>query len=177
MPKIPSDNAVLPKWISDNIPQELVESTLFRFKIKLNSINPETKKNRVIEVDILPDLDLDYDLLEEQIQELPAQYAFWSAAYSECRNMVAVAERAVKYRRAQAIRAVQEDARDNKVKFTAEQVKHLIEADEALVKADQKLQEFQMKAGKLFHMLEALKMKAELSRSLAGFKRQEQDKS
>lgn len=175
--KIPSDQTVLPKWISDNIPKELVESTIFRFEVKLNSINPETKKNRIIEVDILPDLDLDYDLLEEQVQELPAQYAFWSAVYSECRNMVAIAERAVKVRRAQAIRAVQEDARDNKVRFTAEQVKHLIEADAALVKADKKLQEFQMKAGKLFHMLEALKMKAELSRSLAGFKRQEQDKS
>jgi len=176
MKKIPI-NTVLPKWITNNVPSELVGSTIFRFEVKLNSVNPETKKNTIIEVDILSDLDLDYDLLEEQVQDLPAQYAFWSAVYSEARNMVAVAERAVKVRRAQAIRAVQDDARENKVRFTAEQVKHLIEADAALVKADQKYQEFQMKAGKLYHMVEALKMKAELARSLAGFKRQEQDKS
>lgn len=176
MKKIPT-NTVLPKWIANNIPSELVESTVFRFEVKLNSVNPETNKNTIIEVDILSDLDLDYDLLEEQVQDLPAQYAFWSAVYSEARNMVAVAERAVKVRRAQAIRAVQNDAQENKVRFTADQVKNLIEADGALVKADKKLQEFQMKAGKLYHMVEALKMKAELARSLAGFKRQEQDKS
>jgi len=176
MNKIP-ENSVLPAWISDNIPQELVESTVFRFTVKLQAIDPSTYKNRVILVDILPDLDLDYDLLEEEVQTLPAKYAFWAAVYSEARNMVAVAERAVKVRRAEAIKAVQRQAQADKVKFTAEQVKQLVEADALLVQADRKLAEFQMKAGKLFHMLEALKMKAELSRSLAGFKRQEQDKS
>jgi len=176
MKKIP-ESSELPTWISDNVPEELVNSTIFRFEVKLNSIDPATKKNRVISVDILPDLSIDYDILEEQVQDLPAQYAFWAAIYSECRNMVAMAERAVKVRRAQAIRAVQKDAADNKVKFTAEQVKHLIEADNALVGADKQLQQFQMQAGKLYHMIEALKMKAELSRTLAGFKRQEHERS
>jgi hypothetical protein len=37
-------------------------------------------------------------------------------------------------------------------------------------------QRSQMQAGKLYHMLEALKMKAELARSLAGFKRNEQER-
>ena len=177
MKKFIPDNSELPTWIADNVPEELVNSTVFKFAVKLNSVDPATKKNRVVNVDILPDLNLDYDTLEEQVQDLPAQYAFWAAIYSECRNMVAVAERAVKVRRAQAIRAVQKDAADNKVKFTAEQVKLLIEADEDLVGADQQLQKFQMQAGKLFHMLEAIKMKAELSRSLAGFKRQEHERS
>jgi len=176
MKSIPSRNE-LPAWITNNVPEALVDSTIFRFEVKLNSIDPDTGKHRIITVDILPDLNLDYDTLEEQVQDLPAQYAFWAAIYSECRNMVALAERAVKVRRAQAIRAVQKDAADNKVRFTAEQVKHLIEADNALVGADSKLQKFQMQAGKLYHMLEALKMKAELSRSLAGFKRQEHERS
>jgi hypothetical protein len=176
MKKIP-DNNELPSWIVDNIPDALVESTLFRFEVTLHSIDLATGKGRKINVDILPDLSLDYDILEESVQDLPAQYAFWAAVYSECRNMVAVAERALKIRRARAIKSVQQDATDNKVKFTAEQVKHFVEADEDLVKADLKLQEFQMKAGKLFHMLEAIKMKAELARSLAGFKRQEQERS
>lgn len=175
MKKIPH-NTELPSWITDNVPDALVESTLFRFSVRLNSKDPETGKNRTIDVDILPDLDLDYDVLEEQMQDLPAQYAFWAAVYSECRNMVAVAERALKVRRAKAIHVVQEDARDNNVKFNAEQVKQLVEADKELVDTDLTLQKFQMKAGKLFHMLEAIKMKAELCRSLAGFKRQEQDK-
>jgi hypothetical protein len=177
MTKTIPNSSELPTWIADNVPEELVNSTVFKFRVKLNSIDPATKKNRIISVDILPDLNMDYETLEEQIQYLPAQYAFWAAIYSECRNMVAVAERAVKVRRAQAIRAVQNDAANNKVKFTAEQVKHLIEADKALVGADTQLQKFQMQAGKLYHMLEAIKMKAELSRSLAGFKRQEHERS
>lgn len=177
MKKYVPDSNTLPTWIADNVPTELVNSTIFKFSVKLNSIDPATKKNRLVNVDILPDLNLDYDSLEELMQDLPAQYAFWSAIYSECRNMVALAERAVKVRRAQAVRAVQEDAAKNKVRFTAEQVKQLIEADEDLVRADSQLQKFQMQAGKLFHMLEAIKMKAELSRSLAGFKRQEHERS
>lgn len=177
MKKFVPDSNSLPIWITDNVPTELVNSTVFKFSVKLNSVDPETKRNRVINVDILPDLNLDYESLEELMQDLPSQYAFWSAIYSECRNMVALAERAVKVRRAQAIRAVQEDAAKNKVRFTAEQVKQLIEADEDLVKADAQLQKFQMQAGKLYHMIEAIKMKAELSRSLAGFKRQEHERA
>jgi hypothetical protein len=167
----------LPDWVMENLPKELVESTLFRFDIMLQ-VN-ETDENganrkKTITVDILPDLKLDYEELEEQMMRLPAQYAFWAAIYSEVRNSVELMERAIKVRRGQAIGELLRSGREDNIKLTTDQVKQVLESDEQLVRLDEKLQRLQMQNGKLYHMMEALKMKAELSRSLAGFKRQEQ---
>lgn len=164
----------------ENLPKELIESTLFRFDIMLQvnetDENGVTKK-KTITVDILPDLKLDYEELEEQMMRLPAQYAFWAAIYSEVRNSVELMERAVKVRRGVAIGQLLRSGREDNIKLTTDQVKQVLESDEQLVKLDEKLQKLQMQNGKLYHMMEALKMKAELSRSLAGFKRQEQSQN
>jgi hypothetical protein len=189
----------LPAWIGEHVPRELVESTLFRFKIGLQAINhyacPGCKKqypkfgkcsdcevklkpkHKEVNVDMLPDLDLDYDVLEEQIQNLPAQYAFWSAVYSEARLHVQIMERKFKATKGRITEKVQITAKEKGIKFTGEQVKAVVEADAQVTKDDMLFQQAQMRCGKLWHMMEALKMKAELGRSLAGFKRQELEKS
>lgn len=167
----------LPEWVVENVPKELVESTLFRFDIMLQVNETDDSgvtKKKTITVDILPDLKLDYEELEEQMMRLPAQYAFWAAIYSEVRNSVELMERAIKVRRGVAISQLLRSGKEDNIKFTTDQVKQVLESDEQLVKLDEKLQKLQMQNGKLYHMMEALKMKAELSRSLAGFKRQEQ---
>lgn len=165
-------NQKLPQWIVGNVPKELVDdSTVFRFKVPL----PSTGKK--VEVDILPDLDLDYEILEEQMQDIPAQYAFYAAFYSELRLMVAKAERNLKARRGEATQFVASQAKERGTKLAADSIKQIVESDEKLCQADDRLQKAQMLCGKIYHMLEALKMKAELARSLAGFKRQEQEKS
>jgi len=199
----------LPKWIDENIPKELVESVLFKFKIELQTVRSfvcvdcGAKYSKQIKactnvdeltgllcacekfkrefkkatVDLLPDLDLDYDILEQSMQDIPAQYAFYSMVYSEARMKVAIEERRLKAIRGTITRRIQTEASTENVKLTADQVKNVIEASDDMINADTKLQLAQMQCGKLYHMLEALKMKAELARSLAGFKRQEQDKS
>lgn len=162
----------LPNWINENIPKELLNSTtLFRFKVPLPSTGEK------VTVDILPDLDLDYEILEEQMQDIPAQYAYYSTFYSELRLLVARAERNLKARRGEATQTVSDTAREHGTKLSADTIKQIVEADAKLIQADERLQKAQMICGKIYHMLEALKMKAELARSLAGFKRQEQDKS
>jgi hypothetical protein len=197
MSKIPKTTAQ-PKWISEHLPKELVESPVFRFRVPLQVLDyyycsdcgnkfarkqececGGTIKQRMkeVEVDITPDLDLDYDMLEEQMQDLPAQYSFWAAVYSEARCRAALVERRMKAARGEAINLVQRRAAKDKIRFTNEQVKSVVEAETVVKKADVALQEIQMKTGKLYHMLEAIKMKAELARSLAGFKRQEQERS
>jgi len=161
----------------------LVESTLFRFKVKLavgdpvREIRPGLPKKMRVEVDMLPELDLDYDILEDQMQDLPGQYAFWSAVYSESRFWATLAERGLKAAKGKAIKKVQDDAAKDNVRLTADQVKMVLEAEDSVKEADAKLATLQMQTGKLYHMVEALKMKAELARSLSGFKRQEYDKS
>lgn len=179
MSKIPK-NKVLPKWIDENLPPELATSTLFKFKVKLQAIDyidPETRKEirKEIEVDILPDLELDYEILEHQMTTIPAQYAFWSAVYSEVRLGVAIAERKLKARRAEATKLVQKEALSEGLKLSADVIKVVVEADERLNESELRFHYAQMQAGKLYHMLESLKMKSELARSLLGLKKQDRD--
>ena len=171
----------LPSWVEENIAAvapDLMGTTLFKFKVRLQVISskdPETNRPvyKEIEVDLLPDLDLDYEILEQQMQDIPAQYAFWSSVYSEVRMGVAMAERKLKMRYGQAYERIQNSFADSKVKPTLEVIKRVVEKDADIAKADMEYQKLQMQSGKLYHMLEAIKMKAELARSLAGFKRNE----
>lgn len=161
-------------WIESNVPQELIKSSLFRFEVTLRVPDPDNpKKNKRITVDILSDLDVDMDILEEQMQNLPSQYAFWSAIYSELRVAVAVAERNLKVRKGRATDEVVRRAKDAGTKVTADQVRQIVEINPALVEADLKLANAHMIAGKIYHMLEAVKMKHEVCRSLIGIKKAE----
>jgi hypothetical protein len=167
----------LPSWITEyvlTVSPELASTSLFRFNVKLQ-ITDEHNKPKTLTVDMLPDLDLDYEILEEQMEQIPGQYAFWSAVFSEVKMGVAVADRKLKMRYGAVVEKIQEESNKNGVKLTAEVIKRIAESDQDVVKADLAYQMAQMQAGKLFHMLEALKMKSELARSLAGFKRNERD--
>jgi hypothetical protein len=169
----------LPAWIEENVlcvAPELASTTLFKFNVKLQVKEKDETgsiKNKVITVDLLPDLDLDYEILEQQIQDIPAQYAFWSTVFSEVKMGVAVAERQYKMRYGEVIEQITREFASNGIKPTVEVIKRVVEKDKELIKADLEYQKAQMKAGKLYHMLEALKLKAELARTLAGFKKNE----
>lgn len=164
-------------WILANVPRELINSSLFKFNVKLQVVERMDDNNRPvyknITVDMLANVDIDYETLEESICRIPAEYAFWSAVYSEVRLGVAIAERKLKVRRAEATRAVLDEAKRNNVKLTVDQIKNIVEADELITKAEIAYSDIQMKAGKLYNMVEAIKMKAELVRTLAGFKKLE----
>lgn len=170
----------LPPWFERNlavIAPELLSSTLFKFKVKLQ-VNEEDADGKVkaktLEVNMLPDLDIDYENLEQYMQELPSQYAFWASVYSEVKMGVAIAERKLKMRYGQVIEKVTQEFEDKKVKPTIEIIKRIVEKDEALARADIEYQKAQMQAGKLYHMIEAINKKIDLVRSLAGFKKKEQ---
>lgn len=182
MAKIPKDNGKnLPRWIDENLPTDLATSTLFRFNVKLQAMvrDDETGKlkRREITVDLLPDLDIDTEIVEQQMGDLPAQYAFWAAVYSEVRLGVAVAERKLKARKGEVTKLVRQEAAKEGVKINQDELKVIVEADARLNEAEMNFQHAQMQAGKLYHMLEALKMKVELSRSLLGLKKKERDTS
>ena len=178
MSKIPKSERN-PAWIDANIPEELVTSSLFRFKVSLQIPDPTeddpTRKKQIL-VDILPDLEIDMDILEEQMQDVPSQYAFWSAVYSELRLAVAIAERNMKKRKGQAINHIQEEMIANKTRISVEQQKMIVEMDVKLIDADLRLAKAQMLAGKIWHMVKALEMKHEVCRSLIGLKKAEHEK-
>ncbi len=177
--KIPK-NTHFPKWIEANLPTELATSTLYKFNVKLQATEwdeeEQRHKRREIEVDILPDLDLDLDIIESQMQDLPAQYSFWATVYSEVRLGVAVAERKLKARKAEVTKLVTKEYVQEVGKPPPEKIlTQIVEADKRLNEAEMAHQHAQMQAGKLYHMIEALKMKAELARSLLGLKKQDRD--
>lgn len=162
------------EWIEANVPSELINSSLFRFEVSLRIPDPENpKKSKKIQVDILSDLDVEMDILEEQMQNLPSQYAFWSAVYSELRVSVAVAERNLKVRKGKATDEVTQRVKESGTKVTADQLRQIIEVNPALIEADLKLANAHMLAGKIYHMMEAVKMKHEVCRSLIGIKKAE----
>lgn len=167
----------IPKWMDENLPEELLGTGLFVFQVNLRVKDPNTGKPRVIKLDMLPDLMCDRETIEYEMEDIPAKYAFWAAIYSELRMNVSVLERAVKIRKGKAIEEVQKRARDENIKFTGEQVKNVVEADNELKKLDQGLATVQMHTGKVWHMIKALEMKGEMARSLLAMKRQEHDKS
>lgn len=197
-----------PHWISEHIPKELVDSTLFQFNIELQTVvafvcdgcktrytkrvpyctyvgddnimcssKHFTREHKKARINMVPDLDLDYDILELQMQDLPSQYAFYASIYSEARLKVALEERKLKAIRGALIYEIQKRAAAENVRLTDNQIKNTVEAEKGIEDADKRLQLAQMQCGKLYHIMEALKMKAELARSLAGFKRQEQERS
>lgn len=173
-------NDRLPKWIDENLPTELATSSLFKFNVKLQAMEWDEEEQRhrrkEIEVDILPDLDLDLDILEGQMQDLPAQYSFWASVYSEVRLGVAVAERKLKARKAEVTKIITHEYIKEVGKPPPEKIlTQIVEADKRLNEAEMAYQHAQMQAGKLYHMIEALKMKAELARSLLGLKKQDRD--
>jgi hypothetical protein len=180
MAKIPHKQK-LPPWVDANLPPELATSTLFQFMVKLQATEPDPDhpgktRRRSILVDLLPDLDLDYDALQEQMSDIPAIYAFWASVYSEARLGVAIAERRLKARKAEVTRLITEEYRTGVGKPpAAELVKTIVEADPRLNEAELSFQHAQMQVGKLYHMVEALKMKSELARSLLGLKKQDRD--
>lgn len=157
-----------PPWVSEHIPEELVNSTIFRFRITLPGKQPIRA-----EVDLLADLDVDYEDLEQQMSQIPSIYAYWAAIYSELRRITATLERAIKARRGAAVAHIVEEGRNSQTKLTDKSVAMLLEKDTKLDELEHQLNKVNMNVGKLYHMLEALKMKADMLRSLAGFKRQE----
>lgn len=153
-------------WFKENISEE-IGAKIIRLKVWLDDDN-------AVERDFRPDLIIDYEKLEEAMQTAPQAYAFWAMVYSEAKSEVAKLELMSKRRRAAIIDMLMGEAKkEGSLRIPEKIVRELAEKDEKLVLTESKLVIANRTAGKLFHIVEAMKMKAEMLRSLAGFKREE----
>ncbi len=155
-----------PKWFDDYVQEDVVHSSLFQFTI-------ETADKQKIDVDMVADLDIDYDILRDQLEDTPAIYAYWSAMYSEMKMQTALLERRIKAKRGKLIDAAVKEAARADVRITQKSLEMIIESDETLNKLEIRLLLMQKHAGKMFAMIQAIQMKSDNLRSLAGFARQE----
>lgn len=159
-----------PKWIDEHIPQELSESSVFKFKVALT-------KDNIIEFDILPALEIEYDSVEKQMEDISSQYAYYAMVYSELKHNVSILERKAKARRGVLTREATNISKDSKAKLTSDQVKSVIEEDEVLNKMETQVATAQKWAGKMYHMTVALQIKADMLRSLCGVRKHDRDLS
>jgi len=190
------------KWVDANIPSEILESKIFKFEIVLPSVfqsvcytcnllyqtiiphcpncgsNNNLKNiNKQIEINLMPDVALDYDNVERSLEDIPSQFAYWSAVYAEARLRSNQLERVAKTVKGRVYREITDAQRVEKVKLTQDQIKTIAEDDQRVVDSDNDLNIATMQCTKLYYMVEALKMKADLARTLTSLKREEMNRS
>jgi len=156
----------IPKWFKENIPSEVSDSSLFKFKILV-------RKDQVVEVDMRSDLDVDYVNIQQELEESPSVFAYWASIYSELKMQCTKIERQIKTRRGRLVEEIINDATQNGVRLTDKQVGLIIEADEVLNGLETKHMILQKHTGKMWFMVEAIRMKADNLRSLSGFAKME----
>jgi hypothetical protein len=163
-------NNNLPNWFKEHVPLDISNSSLFYFKIKL-------RNGTEIVINLLDDIDINFEILEEQHERIPAQYIYWAAVYSELRCSVTTLELKIRSKRHAIVRRTIEEFKNRSMKPTDKQTTIILDGDQDLIKLEAELAIIQKNVGKVYHMVEAIKLRSEHSRSLAGFKRQEKEQS
>lgn len=163
------------KWFEENIPSK-ISDIICRISLQLDGEN-------VMVADFLAQLDIDYDNLEEELEESPSVYAYWTFILSEAEAQLSIIERNVKYKRGLMYTAIfkEYDEQTQSLKGKGHspdripqwQAKELVESDEEINKEEMRLILARRNYTKIKAIVDSIKMKAEHLRSLAGFKRQE----
>ncbi len=164
-----ADDPTVPTWIAENAP-ELADTELFKFSVKLPG-------GRVIKIDLLQDVDIEFDDLEQHLEQIPAQYVFWASIYSELKHKVTWLDKKISVRRRAVARTTIEQYKSLNIKLTDKQFGVIVDGDEQIIRLDAELALANRNLGKIYHMVEAIRMRSEHCRSLAGFKRQEREQS
>jgi len=151
-------------WVAHNVPKELINAI---YKIRVDLQN-----GKIIERNFSTDLTIDYEILEEQLAETPAAFALWSSVLAEQRFVVAKLERLIARRRAKVCNNAREVAEEG-AKLHKYVLDEIVEGDDEILKLQGQLMIANRSLSKLYGIVDAMKMKSEHLRSLAGFKRQE----
>lgn len=149
------------KWFSEFVPLEVQDSTVFNFSIRIGDRN--------IDLDLRSDLGIDYGALQQHLEDTPSEYAFWGAMYSELKAQCAVLERKIKARRGYLADHLIKESYSHQVKLTDKQLTSTMEGDDELNKMELLMTRLQKQTGKVYFIVEAIKIKSDNLRSLAGF--------
>lgn len=152
------------KWYAE-IPDE-VRDTLFKIRVKIGP-------SKILEHNFLPDVDVDYDELEAQLEEIPAKYAYVSSILAEQKAIVQMKERMLLRRKALVTDEILQSSREAGISLRVSDVEKLIEKDDVVTKFDADLIMSRKVENKLIGLVTSIRMKSDSLRSLAGFKRQE----
>ncbi len=154
-------------WIKDNI-DKTVADYLFNVKVVLPSCT-------AIQRDIAPDIEINFELLEQQLQETPEMIAFWSMVLAEQEAKVEVCERRIKTTRGQIADAILKEARQNGYDIRSNDLKEIINQDKSLIEQEDSLIKSTRVRNRIKVVVESLNRKFDALRSLSGFKRLERN--
>ena len=154
-------------WIRENIDPKIVE---YLFLIKIDNIPNYGGYQR----DTAEDLSIDFELLEQQLQDTPQMIAFWNALFAEQKIKVEVIERQIKILRGKIVKKILDDSRISGVEMRSTELREVINADEELIKLDATLLKARRSEERLKNVVESLIRKFDALRSLSGFKKSEQ---
>jgi len=164
------------EWFNKNIPPEVADVIC---KIKL-SVNDGEDKKQLTFSEVISSLNIDYESLEKQLEEMPGMFAYWCFISAEAEAQVALLERTVKYKRGLLQEAIidkfneKSDSIKNSDRTPPQwQIKEMIEADKDINEAEIRYIIAKKNQSKIKAIVEGYRMKSEHLRSLAGFKRQE----
>lgn len=137
----------------------------------LFSLNFTLPNKQKVSGNFYSDTTIDYEKLEQELVEAPSKFAFWSVLLAEQKYKVSVVEKQVTRRRAKVYETMKNN--DNGVKLTKYMMDELVAGDDEILELEGRLILERKIESKLWAAVEALKMKSEHLRSLAGFKKQE----
>jgi len=129
--------------------------------------------NGRIEKNVSTEIDIDYDLIQEQLSETPSLFAFWNSILADQRKSVAIIKRQILRRRSLLIRSYFDTADSSGSRISKWQADELVESDDKMLELKAKEIEEEFLLSKIWNVVDSLRMKSEHLRSLAGFKKQE----
>jgi hypothetical protein len=159
------------EWFIENIPTEILESSLCRFKVGI--VDDNDKSKHLHQIDVPTYVEIDADNIEKHLRETPAQYAFLSVIYAEAKKQLSVIERSIKIRRSQIFKECYEKGGSEKVRLTVEQIKAIVELDEEVSRLEELGFNAESRVSKLFGLLKTVELKNNNIAQLAKIKVQE----
>lgn len=155
-------NKITPPWFTENVPEEIINSEIFRFNISIS-------EGQAVSVDMISDLAIDYGNIQKQLEEMPSIYAYWAAMYSELKEQTAILERKIRTRKGALTKAAVAKFTKEGARLTDKQLSSVIDNDSVLTSLEEQYEKMQKNTGKMYHMVTAISMKADMIRTLAGF--------
>lgn len=142
-----------------------VTDSIAKVRIKING--------RTQEFMFDDDVSVNYDILQDELIEQSAKYAFWSTILSEQKAIVSTISQAIKTRKSEVIRESIAASRTSGIKVPKYELDEIVESDGKMQGAHKLLIKAEKKLSMLFGVVDSIKTKGDNLRSLAGFKRQE----
>jgi hypothetical protein len=154
-------------WSDKNVSEDVAD---YVFSIRLDCL-PD--RIGVFQKDIRPDISIDYDNLEQELQENIEKFVFWDLLLADQKTKVAALLRKKDIIRGKIVRRILDDAVDKEVNVRSSDMRYIINADPDLIDVEAEIIKEQRKEDRVRTVVNGLKMKSEHLRSLAGFKREE----